>query len=55
MDDTLEHLIATERQAFAALHTVIDDTGQEPASEALEHLIMRKQDQVDVLVRASNV
>ena len=49
-------LIDTECQAIAALHTVIADTGQEPRSEALEHLlehvIMRKQEQVDTLLRA---
>jgi hypothetical protein len=40
----------------AALHAVIPHTGQEPRSEALEHrmehLIMRKQEQVDTLRRA---
>jgi bacterioferritin (cytochrome b1) len=54
--DNLNHLIATEQEALAALHKVIPDTGQEPRSEALEHLvehlIMRKQNQVDWLVRA---
>jgi bacterioferritin (cytochrome b1) len=53
---TVDHLIATEDEAIAALHAVIPDTGQEPRSEALEHLmehmIMRKQNQVDWLRRA---
>ena len=54
---TLEHLIATEDEVLAALHDIIPDTGQEPRSEALEHLlehlIMRKQNQVDWLRRAA--
>ncbi len=49
-------LIDTECEALAALHAVIPHTGQEPRSEALEHLlehvIMRKQEQVDTLLRA---
>jgi bacterioferritin (cytochrome b1) len=53
---SLNHLIVTEEEAIAALHKVIPDSGQEPRSEALEHLvehlIMRKQNQVDCLVRA---
>ena len=52
----LDRLIANEQEAIAALHAGIEDTGQEPRSEALEHLlehvIMRKQEQVDALVRA---
>ncbi len=44
-----------EEEAIAALHAVIPATGQEPRSEALEHLlehlIMRKQQQVDLLAR----
>ena len=47
--DLLEH----EREVVAALHAVIEHSGQEPRSEALEHLlehvIMRKQQQVDFL------
>jgi bacterioferritin (cytochrome b1) len=54
--DALGHLIETEREAIAALHEVIPPSGQEPRSEALEHLmehlIMRKQAQVDALERA---
>ena len=56
MEDALDHLIESEREAIAALHEVIPHSGQEPRSEALEHLmehlIMRKQAQVDALVRA---
>ena len=40
----------------AALHAVIPHSGQEPRSEALEHLlehvIMRKQQQLDFLALA---
>ena len=54
--ETVDHLIACEDEAVAALHAVIPHTGQEPRSEALEHLmehmILRKQDQVDFLMRA---
>ena len=53
----LSHLIELERRAVAALHGVIPHTGQEPRSEALEHrlehLIMRKQQQLDYLWHAS--
>jgi bacterioferritin (cytochrome b1) len=49
-------LIDNECEAVAALHAVIPETGQEPRSEALEHriehLIMRKQEQIDTLRRA---
>lgn len=49
-------LIESEEEAVAALHAVIPDTGQEPRSEALEHLmehmILRKQQQIDFLTRA---
>ena len=51
----LEVLVDHEREALAAIHAVIPDTGQEPRSEALEHriehIIMRKQEQVDTLHR----
>ena len=44
------------RDHLATLHAVIPHSGQEPRSEALEHLmehlIMRKQNQVDWLRRA---
>jgi bacterioferritin (cytochrome b1) len=53
---TLDHLIETEDEATEALHAVIPHSGQEAASEALEHLmehiIMRKQNQIDWLRRA---
>jgi bacterioferritin (cytochrome b1) len=52
----IDTLIETEDEAIAALHAVIPHSGQEPRSEALEHLmehlIMRKQNQVDWLRRA---
>ncbi len=52
---SLRQLIAHECEALAAFHAVIPATGQEPRSEALEHrlehLIMRKQEQVDTLRR----
>ena len=52
----VDALIAAEDETIAALHAVIPHSGQEPRSEALEHLmehlIMRKQAQVDALQRA---
>jgi hypothetical protein len=49
----LADLVEGEREVIAALHAVIPHSGQEPRSEALEHLmehvIMRKQQQVDLL------
>jgi bacterioferritin (cytochrome b1) len=52
----IDALIENECEAVAALHAVIPHSGQEPRSEALEHrlehLIMRKQEQVDTLRRA---
>ncbi len=55
-DKTLDHLIDTEDEVTEALHAVIPYSGQEARSEALEHLmehiIMRKQNQVDWLRRA---
>ncbi|MBA3303673.1 MAG: hypothetical protein H0U26_07365 [Acidimicrobiia bacterium] len=54
--EVIRRLIVNEAEALAALHAVIPETGQEPRSEALEHriehLIMRKQEQVDTLIRA---
>ena len=51
----LTELLESEEAIIAALHQVIPDTGQEHWSEALEHLlehlIMRKQWQVDYLAR----
>ena len=55
-ETTVQHLIETEEEVVAALHAVIPHSGQQPDSEALEHLmehlIMRKQNQVDWLRRA---
>ena len=55
-NDAVDNLIEHEDEAIAALHEVIPHSGQEPRSEALEHLmehlIMRKQNQVDWLRRA---
>jgi len=52
----LEWLIESETEVIESLHDVIPDTGHEGASEALEHLlehlILRKQGQVDFLTRA---
>ena len=52
----VDALIESEDETIAALHAVIPFSGQEPRSEALEHLmehlIMRKQNQVDWLRRA---
>ncbi len=52
----VEWLIATETEAIDALQAGIEPTGREGRSEALEHtlehLIMRKQNQIDFLVRA---
>jgi bacterioferritin (cytochrome b1) len=54
--ETLDRLIETEDEVTEALHAVIPHSGQEAASEALEHLmehiIMRKQNQIDWLRRA---
>ena len=53
----IERLIDEETEAIEALQAVIPTTGQEGRSEALEHrlehMIMRKQEQVDALIRAS--
>jgi len=53
---TLDNLIETEDEVTEALHAVIPHSGQEASSEALEHLmehiIMRKQNQIDWLRRA---
>jgi bacterioferritin (cytochrome b1) len=54
--EAVDALIETEDETIALLHAVIPHSGQEPRSEALEHLmehlIMRKQNQVDWLRRA---
>jgi len=53
----VQWLIDAETECIEALHGVIPPTGQEGRSEALEHrlehIIMRKQEQVDALIRAS--
>ena len=55
-EDATKSLIECEREAIAALHAVIEPTGQQPKSEALEHLaehlICRKQEQLDQLLGA---
>jgi bacterioferritin (cytochrome b1) len=52
----LEWLIESETEAIESLQAVIPETGKEGASEALEHilehLILRKQGQVDFLRRS---
>lgn len=51
----ISKIIDYENEALAALHRIIPETGQEARSEALEHLLehmlMRKQEQVDFLER----
>ncbi|HVE64891.1 MAG TPA: ferritin-like domain-containing protein [Mycobacteriales bacterium] len=53
---SLAALADADEETIAALHAVIEHSGQEPRSEALEHLIehliLRKQAQVDLLRRA---
>jgi bacterioferritin (cytochrome b1) len=55
--DALAWLIECEQEAVEALQESIEPTGREGRSEALEHmlehLIMRKQHQVDFLARAT--
>jgi bacterioferritin (cytochrome b1) len=55
----LKGLLEHEAKAVAALHAVIPHSGQEPRSEALEHLlehcIMRKQQQIDFLWHATDL
>ena len=54
--DSVEWLIESESEAVETLQAAIEPTGREGRSEALEHmlehLIMRKQNQVDFLLRA---
>ena len=54
--DSLNWLIACEEEVVEALQAAIEPTGREGRSEALEHLlehmIMRKQHQIDFLRRA---
>jgi bacterioferritin len=55
-DAAVDRLVETEGEAVEALQKAIEPTGREGRSEALEHMlehvIMRKQDQIDFLVRA---
>ena len=57
--EALADLLRAEAEGVAALHAVIPHSGQEPRSEALEHLlehiIMRKQQQIDFLWHASDL
>jgi bacterioferritin len=54
--EALGQLIESEGETLEALQAAIEPTGREAASEAvehrLEHMIMRKQEQVDYLLRA---
>jgi bacterioferritin (cytochrome b1) len=54
--EAVEWLIESEGEAVETLQAAIEPTGREGRSEALEHmlehLIMRKQDQIDFLLRA---
>jgi bacterioferritin (cytochrome b1) len=54
--EALDKLIDCEGETLEAMQAAIEPTGREAASEAvehrLEHMIMRKQEQVDYLLRA---
>ena len=54
--DAVEWLVESESDAVERLQEAIEPTGREGRSEALEHmlehLIMRKQNQIDFLLRA---
>jgi bacterioferritin (cytochrome b1) len=54
--EAIDQLIKAEGEVLEALQAAIEPTGREAASEAvehrLEHMIMRKQEQVDYLLRA---
>jgi bacterioferritin (cytochrome b1) len=54
--EALDRLIECEGEVLETLQAAIEPTGREAASEAvehrLEHMIMRKQEQVDYLLRA---
>lgn len=58
-EGALQVLLEHETKAVAGLHAVIPHSGQEPRSEALEHLlehmIMRKQQQIDFLWHAADL
>jgi hypothetical protein len=53
--EAVEQLIEAETEVLETLQAAIEPTGREAASEAvehrLEHIIMRKQEQVDYLLR----
>jgi bacterioferritin (cytochrome b1) len=55
-DAAVDRLVEAESEAVETLQAAIEPTGREGRSEALEHMlehvIMRKQDQIDFLVRA---
>jgi len=55
--EAIEWLVECEREAVELLQEAIEPTGREGRSEALEHLlehlILRKQEQVDFLVRTA--
>jgi bacterioferritin (cytochrome b1) len=55
-DEAVQWLIEAEEEAIDTLQAAIEPTGREGRSEALEHtlehVIMRKQAQVDFLLRA---
>src|SRR5512143_2924911 len=55
-DGAVDRLVESESEAVETLQAAIEPTGREGRSEALEHMlehvIMRKQDQIDFLVRA---
>ena len=55
--DAFETLVQMENETLETLQAAIEPTGREAASEAvehrLEHIIMRKQEQVDYLLRAT--
>jgi bacterioferritin (cytochrome b1) len=54
--EAIDELVESEGETLEALQAAIEPTGREAASEAvehrLEHIIMRKQEQVDYLLRA---
>ncbi len=57
-EEAIYVLLEHEVEAVASLHAVIPHSGQEPRSEALEHLlehvIRRKQQQIDYLWHAAD-
>ena len=57
LDGRLRWLVDAETELMGILKDLITVSGQEPRSEALEHLlehvILRKQDQIDLLLRVA--